>query len=100
MFLWYKYLIVSLVISHLGFWIGNLFLITPFPDICLLVPFHLNPHAFMVLLQNISILSYILNLKPLCVEVLLRDEFNIRRHVCLLDLCLLVPFVLSSAIMI
>ena len=36
---WYKYLIVSLVFSHLGFWTGNLFLIAPFPDLCLLVPF-------------------------------------------------------------
>ena len=39
-FSWYKYLIVSLVFSHLGFWSGNLFLIAPFPDLCLLVPFH------------------------------------------------------------
>ena len=39
MFSWYKYLIVNLVFSHLGFWSGNLFLITPFPDFCLLVPF-------------------------------------------------------------
>ena len=38
MFSWYKYLIVSLVFSHLGFWSGNLFLIAPFPDLCLLVP--------------------------------------------------------------
>ena len=37
---WYKCLIVSLVFSHLGFWSGNLFLIAPFPDLCLLVPFH------------------------------------------------------------
>ena len=36
---WYKYLIVSLVFSHLGFYSGNLFLIAPFPDLCLLVPF-------------------------------------------------------------
>ena len=36
---WYKYLIVSLVFPHLGFWSGNLFLIAPFPDLCLLVPF-------------------------------------------------------------
>ena len=36
---WYKYLIVFLVFSHLGFWSGNLFLIAPFPDLCLLVPF-------------------------------------------------------------
>ena len=39
---WYKYLIVSLVFSHLGFWSGNLFLIAPFPDLCLLVPFCYN----------------------------------------------------------
>ena len=37
---WYRYLIVSLVFSHLGFWSGNLFLIAPFPDLCLLVPFY------------------------------------------------------------
>ena len=40
MFSWYKYLIVSLVFAHLGFWSGTLFLIAPFPDLCLLVPFH------------------------------------------------------------
>ena len=39
---WYKYLIVSLFFSHLGFWSGNLFLIAPFPDLCLLVPFYLE----------------------------------------------------------
>ena len=39
---WYKCLIVSLVFSHLGFWSGNLFLIAPYPDLCLLVPFHYN----------------------------------------------------------
>ena len=38
--LWYKYLIVTLVFSHLGFWSGNLSLIAPFPDLCLLVPFY------------------------------------------------------------
>ena len=37
---WYKCLIVSLVFSHLGFWSGSLFLIAPFPDLCLLVPFY------------------------------------------------------------
>ena len=36
---WYKYLIVNLFFSHLGFWSGNLFLIAPCPDLCLLVPF-------------------------------------------------------------
>ena len=40
-FSWYKYLIVSLVFFRLGFWSGNLFLIAPFPDRCLLVPFHI-----------------------------------------------------------
>ena len=39
MFSWYKYLIVTLVFTHLGFWSGNLFLIGPFPDLCLLVHF-------------------------------------------------------------
>ena len=39
MFSWYKCLMFSLVFSHLGFWSGNLFLIAPFPDLCLLVPF-------------------------------------------------------------
>ena len=40
MFSWYKYLIVSLVFSHLGFWSGILFLIAPFPHLCLLVLFY------------------------------------------------------------
>ena len=37
-FSWYKFLIVNLVFSHLGFWSANLFLIATFPDLCLLVP--------------------------------------------------------------
>ena len=36
---WYKCLIVNLVFSHLGFCSGDFFLIAPFPDLCLLVPF-------------------------------------------------------------
>ena len=43
---WYKYLIVSLVFSHLGFWSGNLILIAPFPDLCLLVPLYRNSASF------------------------------------------------------
>ena len=39
MFSWYKCLVVKLVFSHLGFWSGSLFLIAPFPDLCLLVLF-------------------------------------------------------------
>ena len=46
---WYKYLIVSLVLSHLGFWSGNLFLTAPFPDLCLLVPFNLCATATKLL---------------------------------------------------
>ena len=42
MFSWYKYLIVNLVFFHLGFWSGNLFLIAPVPDLCLLVPFNVS----------------------------------------------------------
>ena len=41
MFSWHKYLIVNLVFSHLGFWRGNLFLIVPFSDRCLFVPFRI-----------------------------------------------------------
>ena len=44
MYSWYKYLIFSLVFSRLGFWSGNLFLIAPFPDRCLLVHFHVHVH--------------------------------------------------------
>ena len=40
MFSWYKYLFVNLVFSHLGVWIGHLFLIAYFPDLCLLVPLY------------------------------------------------------------
>ena len=40
MFSWCGCLIVSLVFSNLGFWSGNLFLIEPFLDLCLLVHFN------------------------------------------------------------
>ena len=39
MFSWYRYLIVSLFFPTSGFWSGNLLLIAPVPDLCLLVPF-------------------------------------------------------------
>ena len=45
---WYKYLIVGLVFSRLGFWSGNLFLIAPFPDLCLLVPFQSSRDNVMI----------------------------------------------------
>ena len=50
MFSWYKYLIVIfffffflfffIFFFFFGFWSGTLFLIAPFPDLCLLVPFY------------------------------------------------------------
>ena len=57
---WYKCLIVSLVFPHLGFWSGNLFLIAPFPDLCLLVPFFLIVFLLNVVMSRMLI-SYILN---------------------------------------
>ena len=56
---WYKCLIVGLVFSHLGFWSGNLFLIAPFPDLCLLVPscFVLFVLRFNVQVNNFSVMS-------------------------------------------
>ena len=38
-FSWYKYLIVSLVFPTSVFGVGIFFLIAPFPDLCLVVPF-------------------------------------------------------------
>ena len=58
MFSWYKYLIVSLVFSHLGFWSGNLFLIAPFSDLCLLVPSYYT--WYISVSSKISILRAIL----------------------------------------
>ena len=65
---WYKYLIVSLVFSHLGFWSGNLFLIAPFPDLCLLVPSFLNRgYAFNCLVavrkKEVSIFAIGINIR-------------------------------------
>ena len=59
---WYKYLIVSLVFSHLGFWSGNLFLIAPFPDLCLLVPFYKDDYLTL-LQQNIEALKLMVSEK-------------------------------------
>ena len=52
---WYKYLIVSLVFSHLGFWSGNLFLIAPFSDLCLLVPFYYMVYVPYVIVVSINL---------------------------------------------
>ena len=64
MFYGIKYLIVTLVFSHLGFWSGNLFLIASFPDLCLLVPFYLKStfifffFFFFVLRLNIPVNNF------------------------------------------
>ena len=52
---WYKCLIVSLVFSHLGFWSGNLFLIAPFPDLCLLVPF--EPNTILLIPKLLKVIA-------------------------------------------
>ena len=54
MFSWYKYLVVNLGFFHLGFWSGNLFLIAPFPDRCLLVPFSKQCLNYLTPLWNVS----------------------------------------------
>ena len=38
--------------SHLGFWSMNLFLIAPFPDLCLLVPFDWIEWTFKIAFTN------------------------------------------------
>ena len=59
---WYKYLIVSLVFSHLGFWSRNLVLIAPFPDLCLLVPLYTDI-CNIKLIENVHVLYfYVLSL--------------------------------------
>ena len=57
---WYKNLTVSLFFSHLGFWSGNLFLIAPFPDLCLLVPF--PTYKFLKFVNQVSMKFWFRNL--------------------------------------
>ena len=72
---WYKCLIVSLVFSHLGFWSGNLFLIAPFPDLCLLVPFFRE--TFVELKITISLLSVDnKNEMPVSMINAIKSDFN------------------------
>ena len=54
------YLIVSLVFSHLGFWSGSLFLIAPFPDLCLLVPFSNSDDRPFGLYQYVFVVLFII----------------------------------------
>ena len=34
------YFLLNIVLTHLGFWCGNFFLIAPFPDNCLILHFY------------------------------------------------------------
>ena len=52
LFSWYEYQIVGLVFSHLGFWSGSLFLVAPFPDLCLLVLLYENVFYYCLTLPN------------------------------------------------
>ena len=76
-----KYLNVSLVFSHLGFWSGNLFLIAPFPDLCLLVPFYDGPDLKLFILVGWDrsfcglISKYNVGLRTLLSEGLSEPEF-------------------------
>ena len=60
-----RYVSWYLFFSHLGFWSGNLFLIAPFPDLCLLVPFFTSSDQSRYTLwscQNVcDALSYLLD---------------------------------------
>ena len=97
---WYKYMIVSLVFSHLGFWSGNLFLIAPFRDLCLLVPFHnFYKEGFIQSKIVVTLLQVFLNLFP-CVFFLLCDaamliskpsHFNFGRRQGWMSICIARP---------
>ena len=56
---WYKYIIVSLFSSSLGFWSGNLFLIAPFPDRCLLVPFCADYRSKIIDCPGLLIITFL-----------------------------------------
>ena len=99
---WYKYLIVSLVFFPPRFWSGNLFLIAPFPDLCLLVPFYDSSLFFPKFLVNIftDIITsiYMITWKNIYVtrirrrhayNCLLRNDSSL---CCMLDLTICVVF--------
>ena len=80
MFSWYKYLIVSLVFSHLGFWSGSLFLIAPFPDLCLLVLFYLEREREREREIERDRESNCVILLPFCVIFKTALSFNLKFH--------------------
>ena len=66
-----------MVFSHLGFWSGSFFLIAPFPDLCLLVPFYLNKglEFFFTtkLLPTIGVTISVVSKLNMCTEGCLDD---------------------------
>ena len=59
MFSWFKYLSVVLDFSQtLGLWSGDFFLIAPFPDHCLLVPFSTFSTIQIVIYSLIRTLAF------------------------------------------
>ena len=64
--------------SHLGFWSGNLFLVAPFPDLCLLVPYHKLRKTFSKFYRtHYELISkFNVGTKTLSREGLSEPEFN------------------------
>ena len=68
-------------ISHLGFWSGNFFLIAPFPDYCLLVPFYIVFRPSDAMRQECRVAS----LRGHAVEQSFRDHTYLMVGKCLTD---------------
>ena len=79
---------IGKIAAHLGFWSGNLFLIAPFPDLCLLVPFYL-PIEFQT--------EVVLNFRSLKLWASRQLHHQLRRsgsihHVARADACVFILF--------
>ena len=71
---WYKYLIVSLVFSHYGFWSGNLFRIAPFPDLCLLVHFCILSVECLSRLKRIFLFKFVYFFLSIQISYIFQNE--------------------------
>ena len=72
MFSEYKYLIVNLAFSRLGFLSGNFFLIAPFPDHCILVHFCFHSEWLNVIWRVTSKLFRFRLASVQCVQLYIR----------------------------
>ena len=92
MFSWYKYLIVDLVFSYLGFWSRNPFLIAPLPDRCLLVPFQLyvlTPGANLTYLTTPSPRQFFMGAKSFIVTQEMKRMFVLKEKLaCTMRKCM------------